>query len=119
MLKNAEFESACFGHFSLYAMKKVKTLKNVFDFCYLLQWKTLAGSMLCCTGSRTEWTAEEVEAQLSPRAVKNKNLPDLNIHPWDSTVNLSVHQPLYPPGKIIHIVRYYPKPMDTLDMEQR
>ena len=75
--------------------------------------------MLCCTGSRREWTAEEVEAQLSPRAVKNKNLPDLNIHPWDSTVNLSVHQPLYPPGKIIHIVRYYPKPMDTMDIEQR
>ena len=88
-------------------------------FFYILQWKTLAGSMLCCTGSRREWTAEEVEAQLSPRAVKNKNLPDLNIHPWDSTVNLSVHQPLYPPGKIIHIVRYYPKPMDTMDIGQR
>ena len=34
---------------------------------------------------------------------------DLNIHPWDSTVNLSVHQPLYPPGRVIHIVRQYPR----------
>ena len=78
--------------------------------------------MVCCTGNREEWTAEEVEAQLSPNksAVnKNKDLPDeINIHPWDSTVNLSVHQPLYPPGRIIHLVRYYPR-MDSMDNENR
>ena len=34
----------------------------------------------------------------------------INILPWDSSINLSVHQPLYPPGKIIHLVRKYPKP---------
>ena len=76
------------------------------------------GSMVCCTGGREEWTAEEVEAQLSPKnSAKNQNFPDeINIHPWDSTVNLSVHQPLYPPGKIIHLVRYYPQGME---MENR
>ena len=75
------------------------------------------GSMICCTGRREEWTAEEVEAQLSPKnSAKNQNFPDeINIHPWDSTVNLSVHQPLYPPGIIIHLVRYYPQGMEMED----
>ena len=32
---------------------------------------------------------------------------EINIHPLDSTIHLSVHQKLLPPGKIIHIVRQY------------
>lgn len=30
-------------------------------------------------------------------------------HPNDSSIALSLHQPLYPPGRIMHIVRHYPK----------
>ena len=77
----------------------------------------------CCQtqrGEDYEWTEAEVEAQLSPKkrmassvappsGSNGTHSPDINIHPWDSTVNLSVHQPLYPPGKILHIVRHYPK----------
>lgn len=88
----------------------------------LFQWQTLSGSLLCCgaSGARKEWTEAEVEAQLSPKKAKKPakqegsaaSSPDINIHPWDSTVNLSVHQPLYPPGRIVHVVRYYPKLFD-------
>jgi sn1-specific diacylglycerol lipase len=34
--------------------------------------------------------------------------PFINTQPLDGLVNLSTHQPLYPPGKIIHIVRQHP-----------
>lgn len=87
----------------------------------IFQWQTLSGSLLCCgASSRKEWTEAEVDAQLSPKKAKKQaasqtegsSSPDINIHPWDSTVNLSVHQPLYPPGRIVHVVRYYPKLFD-------
>jgi hypothetical protein len=39
----------------------------------------------------------------------------INILPWDSSINLSVHQPLYPPGRMIHLVRHYPKPNTTAE----
>ena len=29
-------------------------------------------------------------------------------HPTDSSIALTVHQPLYPPGKILHVVRHHP-----------
>ena len=41
----------------------------------------------------------------------------INILPWDSSVNLSVHQPLYPPGRIVHLVRSYPKPKEEKEPE--
>lgn len=85
--------------------------------------------MNCCGGGNHHWTEEEhvppESAPLSPavnsvkvHGVNNGDGTDLaaavaadaiNIHPWDSSINLSVHQPLYPPGKIIHLVRHYPK----------
>ncbi len=34
----------------------------------------------------------------------------INVNPLDSSVGLSVHQPLFPPGRIIHLVRHYPSP---------
>ena len=37
------------------------------------------------------------------------NKDQINIHPLDSRIHLSVHQKLLPPGKIIHIVRHYQK----------
>lgn len=30
------------------------------------------------------------------------------LHPSDSSIALTVHQPLYPPGRIIHVVRHHP-----------
>lgn len=33
---------------------------------------------------------------------------DIRAHPSDDGIALSAHTPLYPPGKIIHIVRSHP-----------
>jgi hypothetical protein len=66
-----------------------------------LQWKTLTSGLTSVLGRRREWTEAEVEAELStPPPKKRPEKADLaasetcglNIHPWDSTVNLSVHQ---------------------------
>lgn len=35
----------------------------------------------------------------------NRNEKELSAHPNDASIALTVHQPLYPPGQIIHIVR--------------
>ncbi|XP_037087617.1 diacylglycerol lipase-alpha-like, partial [Pollicipes pollicipes] len=32
----------------------------------------------------------------------------LSAHPSDSTIALTVHQPLYPPGRVMHVVRHHP-----------
>ena len=47
-------------------------------------------------------------AYLQDEAI-NMSPTAINVHPLDSSINLSVHQPLYPPGNIIHIVRHHPK----------
>ena len=49
----------------------------------------------------------ETEYNICKSEVSQKD--EINIHPLDSTIHLSVHQKLLPPGKIIHIVRHYQK----------
>ena len=47
----------------------------------------------------------EIESNVCKSDMSQKD--EINIHPLDSTIHLSVHQKLLPPGKIIHIVRQY------------
>ena len=51
-----------------------------------LQWKTISRSGACCGGGEAE---QELDTTARPSSQ-------------------SVHQPLYPPGRIIHIVRHHP-----------
>jgi hypothetical protein len=114
------------------------SIKIKSQFCVdSFQWKTLTSGLTTFLGRRREWTEAEVEAELSTPTPKKRpdietevgpgtetttgagtdtgtgpGTEDLKIHPWDSTVNLSVHQPLYPPGRVIHIVRHYPRTAD-------
>lgn len=30
------------------------------------------------------------------------------VHPNDNSIALTLHNPLYPPGRIIHVVRHHP-----------
>lgn len=30
------------------------------------------------------------------------------VHPNDNSIALTLHHPLYPPGRIIHVVRHHP-----------
>lgn len=89
-------------------------------------------SMVCCGGfqRRKEWTAEDVEAMpverqlnhrkvLPPEALPTRGDGPTNVqgeialHPYDSSINMSVHQHLYPPGRIVHLVRKYKKQSST------
>ena len=51
------------------------------------------------------------EAEISKKSKSKvpQKQDEINIHPLDSTIHLSVHQKLLPPGRIIHIVRHYQK----------
>ena len=42
----------------------------------------------------------------------------IHIHPLDNTINLSVHQHLYPPGRMLHIVRQWTKATDKANQQQ-
>ena len=48
---------------------------------------------------------KEIESNICKSEMSQKD--EINIHPLDSTIHLSVHQKLLPPGRIIHIVRQY------------
>ena len=41
--------------------------------------------------------------------LKEVPLSPMTGHPSDINITLPTHQPLYPPGQIIHIVRQHPK----------
>ncbi|XP_059484399.1 diacylglycerol lipase-alpha-like [Neocloeon triangulifer] len=62
------------------------------------KWRTLTGGMAFCCAPRPQ---EDEEASLDPEAV----IMSETAHPTDSSIVLTLHQPLYLPGKIIHVVR--------------
>ena len=75
--------------------------------------------MMCCgrsnrrireTGSTSPAVSVEDGATVTAASAGSaKDLP-LTKHPSDTNISLSTHQPLYPPGSIIHIVRQHMKP---------
>ena len=69
----------------------------VYISTFPFQWSTLSRSVLCCVEDK----AVDDDQAPSPSVA-------INIHPLDSSINLTCHQPLYPPGRIIHIVRHHP-----------
>ncbi|XP_054721241.1 diacylglycerol lipase-alpha-like [Uloborus diversus] len=69
------------------------------------KWKIIMGGVLCCC-------SEELNFDNSDSFADKTNFRDVSTHPSDSSIALTVHQPLYPPGKIIHIVRNHPKKED-------
>ena len=58
-------------------------------------------------GEKEKSSKSEKEIELHPCQSKLTQKDEINIHPLDATIHLSVHQKLLPPGKIIHIVRHY------------
>lgn len=76
-----------------------------------LQWKTISCSVMCCGAPVMPTSAVELKADSITmdeyRAEKN-SARAMPIHPSDSSIALTLHQPLYPPGSIIHVVRHHP-----------
>ncbi|XP_075727994.1 inactivation no afterpotential E isoform X2 [Rhipicephalus microplus] len=64
------------------------------------KWKIILGGVLCCCPDEVDFDGVECPT-LADR--------DVTSHPSDATIALTAHQPLYPPGRIIHIVRNHPK----------
>ncbi len=68
------------------------------------KWKIIGAGILCCcpkNEDKVEFTLEDIDIQ-------NKD-KELSAHPNDDSIALTVHPPLYPPGRIIHLVRNHPK----------
>ncbi|XP_015785894.1 sn1-specific diacylglycerol lipase alpha isoform X2 [Tetranychus urticae] len=83
------------------------------------KWKTIGLSFCCCTidpetdslnskESDIEFGSKQESLKLDTLSI-TAGEKELSAHPDDSSIALTVHQPLYPPGKIIHIVRNHPK----------
>lgn len=75
-------------------------------FVSLLQWRIIAGGTKCIP--KSELPVEDEDAQSQPGAPPNSCLW---LHPSDLSIALSASTPLYPPGKIIHVVHNHPPEM--------
>ncbi|XP_018570256.1 sn1-specific diacylglycerol lipase alpha isoform X2 [Anoplophora glabripennis] len=74
------------------------------------KWKTITCSVLCC-GCSQPTSAVELstgEQDVTEYMRSKENARHMGIHPSDSTIALTSHQPLFPPGRIVHIVRHHP-----------
>nr|CAD7568830.1 unnamed protein product [Timema californicum] len=68
-------------------------------------------SVVCCGCAPIPTSAVELKADGTSIMEYQKEkgaARDIPIHPSDSSIALTVHQPLYPPGRIIHVVRHHP-----------
>ncbi|KAK6645186.1 hypothetical protein RUM43_001462 [Polyplax serrata] len=74
------------------------------------KWKTISCSVICCGCTGLPTSAQELKAddsmQLEYKKDKNK-AREFVYHSQTSNVALTSHQPLYPPGRIIHVVRHH------------
>ncbi|XP_034235301.1 sn1-specific diacylglycerol lipase alpha isoform X2 [Thrips palmi] len=76
------------------------------------KWKTIMCNVCCCGCAPMPTSAVELSADDSNivEYQKEKDIArEVAYHPNDSSIALTVHQPLYPPGRIIHVVRHHPK----------
>ncbi|XP_046832367.1 diacylglycerol lipase-alpha isoform X1 [Vespa crabro] len=74
------------------------------------KWKTIACSVMCCGCGSTPTSAANMEAGgCISEYQRDKDLARSQaIIPMDSSIALTLHRPLYPPGRIIHVVRHHP-----------
>jgi sn1-specific diacylglycerol lipase len=49
----------------------------------------------------------EEDANVNAYNEKKEKSRHSTVHPNDNSIALSLHHPLYPPGKIVHIVRHH------------
>lgn len=68
--------------------------------------------MICCCCGPEPTSANELsakDANIVEYMADKDAARAMGVHPNDSTIALTLHNPLYPPGRIIHIVRHHPK----------
>ncbi|XP_070171111.1 diacylglycerol lipase-alpha isoform X3 [Polyergus mexicanus] len=74
------------------------------------KWKTIACSVMCCGCGSTPTSAANLEAGgcISEYQRDKDRARAQTVVPSDSSIALTLHRPLYPPGRIIHVVRHHP-----------
>ncbi|XP_072046452.1 uncharacterized protein [Amphiura filiformis] len=79
-------------------------LLNCMKTCHDAKWEIICGGLLCCCKiSQKNITAHD--GQLSPKPTRI----NAHYHPTNMECLLTSHNPLYPPGRIVHILRNNPK----------
>uniref|UniRef100_A0A0C9RC53 Diacylglycerol lipase-alpha n=1 Tax=Fopius arisanus TaxID=64838 RepID=A0A0C9RC53_9HYME len=73
------------------------------------KWKTIACSVICCGCGSTPTSAANLEAGgcIAEYQRDKDQARAQGIVPSDSSIALTLHTPLYPPGRIIHVVRHH------------
>ncbi|XP_046616658.1 diacylglycerol lipase-alpha isoform X6 [Neodiprion virginianus] len=73
------------------------------------KWKTIACSVMCCGCGSTPTSAANLEAGgcISEYQRDKDQARSQTVVPSDSRIALTLHRPLYPPGRIIHVVRHH------------
>nr|XP_014281605.2 sn1-specific diacylglycerol lipase alpha [Halyomorpha halys] len=75
------------------------------------KWKTITCSVFCCGCAPMPTSAVELKADsatMQAYQLEKNAAREAAVHPSDNTIALTLHQPLYPPGSIIHVVRHHP-----------
>ena len=65
--------------------------------------------MMCCRQEDNIDNEDSTVMIETHKLMKQEKESRSFTHPTDSQIALTTHTPLYPPGKIIHIVRNHPK----------
>ncbi|KAF5296341.1 hypothetical protein FQA39_LY12558 [Lamprigera yunnana] len=76
------------------------------------KWKIISCGVMCCCCSIEPTSATELstadQAMAEYIQEKQQSRTFGGVHPSDSNIALTTHLPMYPPGRIIHIVRHHP-----------
>ncbi|XP_036221138.1 uncharacterized protein inaE isoform X2 [Bactrocera oleae] len=81
------------------------------------KWKTISCSVICCGCGPEPTSVVEMsgkDTHINQYQEQRDSARSTSAHPTDSSIALTLHQPLYPPGRIIHIVRHHPKPEESV-----
>ncbi|XP_030380734.1 sn1-specific diacylglycerol lipase alpha isoform X2 [Scaptodrosophila lebanonensis] len=81
------------------------------------KWKTISCSVICCGCGPEPTSVVNMSGQdthINQYQEERGTARSTSTHPTDSSIALTLHQPLYPPGRIIHIVRHHPKPDENV-----
>ncbi|GFS13864.1 Sn1-specific diacylglycerol lipase alpha [Elysia marginata] len=73
-------------------------IKNATD----AKWKIISQGLMCCNRYSNEVPPGEIQTER-----------DVTAHPSNSAIGLSAHLPLFPPGRMIHVVRSHPRDQRT------
>uniref|UniRef100_A0A6B2EG71 Diacylglycerol lipase-alpha n=1 Tax=Phlebotomus kandelakii TaxID=1109342 RepID=A0A6B2EG71_9DIPT len=81
------------------------------------KWKTIACSVFCCGCGPEPTSVSQMSSRddnINAYEEQRTSARNTSAHPNDSSIALTLHRPMYPPGRIIHIVRHHPTPDEQL-----